>query len=141
MGGNIISIRYLDYEKIKFLVACFEKIQNYRVQLCRNYNQLDPDTKLCCDFLFGYGTLCHTKRYEQYNLVHSDNLFDAYKYVLTGVHSDGSKGTAPEDLRELAAFILEYGDSFDFAVERVRRTNRDFYDEITSEFEVSRSHQ
>lgn len=141
MGIGVISNRYLDFEKIKFLITCFEKIQDYRMQLCHHYSQLDPDTKLCCDFLFGYGTLCHTKRYEKYNLIHSDNLFDAYKYILTGFHSDGSEGTAPEDLRELAAFVLEYGDSFDLAVERVRRTNRDFYDEITSEFEAFHSHQ
>ena len=54
-------------------------------------------------------------------------------HITTGFHFDGTKGTVPDDIRELTAFVLEYGDYFDLILEKIKKDDKDFYNKIISE--------
>ena len=144
MGSKCITIHYLESEKIQFMTNVFAKVEEAKLNIfhaSRN-NNIDNDFKICLDCLCGYWALGRTKKYSQVFLnANSYDLSDAYHYITTGFHFDGTKGTVPDDIRELSAFVLEYGDYFDLILEKIKKDNKDFYNKIISESEVFHSHQ
>lgn len=144
MGNKCVTIRYLELEKIQFITNVFAKVEEAKSNILhasRN-NNIDNDFQICLDCLCGRWALSRTKKYSRV-LINADsyNLSDAYHYITTGFHLDGTKGTVPDDIRELAAFVLEYGDYFDLILEKIRKDDKDFYNKIISESEVFHSHQ
>lgn len=136
MGSKCIAIHYLESEKIQFMTNVFAKVEEAKLNIfhASQNNNMDNDFKICLDCLCGCWALGRTKKYLQVFLnANSYDLSDAYYYITTGFHFDGTKGTVPDDIRELAAFVLEYGDYFDLILEKIKKDDKDFYNKIISE--------